>query len=127
MKLIPRELDKLKLSAAGALAQRRLARGVRLNYPEATALIASQVRRTALPGRAVRMPQRGAPDRDAPRAPAQCLEFIRDGRTVADLMDVGRTLLGRRQARIADPGGEALVVLVAAARVLTPCVRAPRR
>jgi len=49
MKLIPRELDKLKLSAAGALAQRRLARGVRLNYPEATALIASQVRRTALP------------------------------------------------------------------------------
>ena len=48
MKLIPRELDKLKLSAAGALAQRRLARGVRLNYPEATALIASQVRRTAL-------------------------------------------------------------------------------
>ena len=44
MKLIPRELDKLKLSAAGALAQRRLARGVRLNYPEATALIASQVR-----------------------------------------------------------------------------------
>ena len=47
MKLIPRELDKLKLSAAGALAQRRLARGVRLNYPEATALIASQVRRTA--------------------------------------------------------------------------------
>ena len=42
MKLIPRELDKLKLSAAGALAQRRLARGVRLNYPEATALIASQ-------------------------------------------------------------------------------------
>ena len=44
MKLIPRELDKLKLSAAGALAQRRLARGVRLNYPEATALIASQAR-----------------------------------------------------------------------------------
>ena len=60
MKLIPRELDKLKLSAAGALAQRRLARGVRLNYPEATALIASQVRRTALPGRAVRMRQRVA-------------------------------------------------------------------
>ena len=43
MKLIPRELDKLKLSAAGVLAQRRLARGVRLNYPEAVALIAAQV------------------------------------------------------------------------------------
>jgi urease gamma subunit len=44
MKLIPRELDKLVLSQAGALAQRRLARGVRLNYPEAVALIASQAR-----------------------------------------------------------------------------------
>jgi urease gamma subunit len=68
MKLLPRELDKLTLSAAGALAQRRLARGVRLNYPEAVALIA-----------------------------AQCLELIRDGRTVAELMDLGRSLLGRRQ------------------------------
>jgi urease gamma subunit len=43
MKLAPRELDKLRLHQAGVLAQKRLARGVRLNYPEAVALIATQV------------------------------------------------------------------------------------
>ena len=44
MKLVPRELDKLTLVAAGAVAQRRLARGLRLNYPESVALIATQAR-----------------------------------------------------------------------------------
>src|SRR3954470_7082612 len=68
MRLPPREIDKLQLHQAGALAQKRLARGVRLNYPEAVALIATQL-----------------------------LELIRDGRSVAELMDLGRTLLGRRQ------------------------------
>jgi urease subunit gamma/beta len=68
MRLPPRDLDKLLLHQAGALAQKRLARGVRLNYPEAVALIATQL-----------------------------LELIRDGRPVAELMDLGRTLLGRRQ------------------------------
>jgi urease subunit gamma/beta len=66
MHLTPRELDKLVLHQAGFLAQKRLARGLRLNHPEAVALIATQL-----------------------------LEFIRDGRTVADLMDLGRRLLGR--------------------------------
>jgi urease subunit gamma/beta len=66
MHLTPHELDKLSLHQAGYLAQKRLARGLRLNYPEAVALISTQV-----------------------------LEFIRDGRTVADLMDLGRQLLGR--------------------------------
>ena len=66
MHLTPREIDKLVLHQAGALAQKRLARGLRLNYVEATALIATQL-----------------------------LEFIRDGRSVADLMDLGRRLLGR--------------------------------
>lgn len=66
MHLTPRELDKLVLHQAGVLAQKRLARGLRLNYPEAVALIATQL-----------------------------LEFIRDGRRVAELMDVGRRLLGR--------------------------------
>ncbi len=66
MHLTPQELDKLILHQAGALAQKRLARGVRLNHPEAVALIAMQI-----------------------------LEFIRDGRTVAELMDLGRQLLGR--------------------------------
>jgi len=67
MHLTPREIDKLMLHQAGALAQKRLARGLRLNYPEAVALIG-----------------------------AQLLEFIRDGKSVADLMDLGRRLLGRR-------------------------------
>ena len=66
MHLTPRELDKLALHQAGFLAQKRLARGLRLNYPEAVALIA-----------------------------AQLLELIRDGRSVAELMDLGRALLGR--------------------------------
>lgn len=68
MHLTPRELDKLTLHQAGFLAQKRLARGLRLNLPEATALVATQV-----------------------------LELIRDGRRVAELMDLGRRLLGRRQ------------------------------
>jgi urease subunit gamma/beta len=66
MHLTPRDLDKLVLHQAGFLAQKRLARGLRLNYPEAVALIATQL-----------------------------LEFIRDGRSVAELMDLGRQLLGR--------------------------------
>ena len=69
MHLSPRDLDKLTLHAAGALAQKRLARGVRLNHPEAVALLATVT-----------------------------LELIRDGRHgVADLMDLGRQMLGRRQ------------------------------
>lgn len=43
MKLTPREVEKLGLHNAGYLAQKRLARGLRLNYAEAVALIASQV------------------------------------------------------------------------------------
>ena len=67
MHLTPREVDKLLLHQAGFLAQKRLARGLRLNYVEAVALIATQL-----------------------------LEFIRDGRSVADLMDLGRRFLGTR-------------------------------
>jgi urease subunit gamma/beta len=66
MHLTPHELDKLTLHQAGVLAQKRLARGLTLNHPEAVALIATQI-----------------------------LEFIRDGRTVAELMDLGRQFLGR--------------------------------
>src|SRR5262245_4836956 len=77
MHLSPQDLDKLALHQAGALAQKRLARGLRLNYPEAVALIATQV-----------------------------LELIRDGRSVAELMDLGRRLLGR--ADVMDQVGEML-------------------
>lgn len=68
MRLSPQELDKLVLHQAGFLAQKRLARGLRLNYPEAVALIATQL-----------------------------LELIRDGKSVSELMDLGKRLLGRRQ------------------------------
>lgn len=66
MHLVPRELDKLILHGAGVLAQKRLARGLRLSYPEAVALLG-----------------------------AQLLELIRDGHRVAELMDLGRRMLGR--------------------------------
>jgi urease subunit gamma/beta len=68
MHLTPQEADKLTLHQAATVAQKRLARGLRLNYPEAVALIASQI-----------------------------LELIRDGRSVAELMDVGRQMLGRSE------------------------------
>ena len=68
MHLLPREIDKLLLHGAGTLAQKRLARGLRLSYPEAVALIASVL-----------------------------LELIRDGRSVSELMDLGRRILGRAQ------------------------------
>ena len=74
MHLSPREIDKLLLHNAGFLAQKRLARGVRLNYPEAVALIATQL-----------------------------LEFIRDGKNVAELMDLGRSFLGRNQVMTGVP------------------------
>ncbi|KAH7515529.1 urease [Ziziphus jujuba] len=75
MKLTPREVEKLGLHNAGYLAQKRLARGLKLNHTEAAALIASQI-----------------------------LEFVRDGdRSVAELMDLGKQLLGRRQVLPAVP------------------------
>ncbi|MGH7269157.1 MAG: urease subunit gamma [Polyangiaceae bacterium] len=66
MHLTPRDIDKLMLHGAGFVAQKRLARGLRLNYPEAVALIATQI-----------------------------LELIRDGHSVAQIMDTGRRILGR--------------------------------
>lgn len=74
MHLTPRELDKLTLHNIGFLAQKRLARGTRLNHPEAVALIATQL-----------------------------LEFIRDGRSVSELMNLGRKLLGRNQVMAGVP------------------------
>ena len=61
MRLCPREIDKLALRQAARVAQERLARGVRLNHPEATALIASVVRALAPPadGRAIAAPPGG--------------------------------------------------------------------
>ena len=66
MNLTPREKDKLLIFTAGLLAERRKGRGLKLNYPEAVAYIT-----------------------------AALLEGVRDGRTVADLMEYGTTLLQR--------------------------------
>jgi urease subunit gamma len=66
--LTPREKDKLLISLAAMVAERRLKRGVKLNYPEAIALISDYV-----------------------------LEGARDGRTVAELMRDGATVLTRTQ------------------------------
>jgi urease subunit gamma len=67
MDLSPREKDKLLLFTAGLLAERRKARGLKLNYPEAMAYISAAI-----------------------------LEGARDGRTVAELMSYGATLLTRK-------------------------------
>lgn len=66
MELTPREKDKLLLFTAALLAERRRARGLRLNYPEAVALISAAV-----------------------------MEGARDGKTVAQLMSEGRDILTR--------------------------------
>lgn len=68
MELTPREKDKLLLFTAALLAERRRQRGLKLNYPEAVAYISGAI-----------------------------LEGARDGRTVAELMHYGRTLLTREE------------------------------
>lgn len=66
MELLPREKDKLLIFTAALLAERRKARGVKLNYPEAVALISAAI-----------------------------MEGARDGRTVAELMTYGATIIKR--------------------------------
>ena len=66
MELTPREKDKLLVFTAALLAERRRAKGLKLNYPEAVALISAEI-----------------------------MEGAREGKSVAELMDYGRTLLSR--------------------------------
>ncbi len=68
MELTPREKDKLLLFTAALLAERRLQRGLKLNYPEAVAFISAAI-----------------------------LEGARDGKSVAELMSLGREILSRHQ------------------------------
>jgi urease gamma subunit len=68
MLLTPREKDKLLIAMAAQVAERRLNRGVKLNYPEAVALISDFI-----------------------------MEGARDGRSVADLMEAGAHVIGREQ------------------------------
>lgn len=66
MHLTPREIDKLLIASAGEIARRRRARGLKLNHPEAVALIS-----------------------------AEMLEAIRDGKSVSELVEFGGTILSR--------------------------------
>ncbi|CUB04109.1 MULTISPECIES: urease subunit gamma [Gammaproteobacteria] len=68
MELLPREKDKLLVFTAALLAERRLNRGLKLNYPEAMAYITMEI-----------------------------IEGARDGKTVAELMAFGKTLLSAEQ------------------------------
>lgn len=68
MELLPREKDKLLVVTAGLLAERRLGRGLKLNYPESVALITLEI-----------------------------IEGARDGKTVAQLMSEGKQILRRDQ------------------------------
>jgi len=74
MELTPREKDKLLLFTAALLAERRKARGVKLNYPESIAYISAAI-----------------------------LEGARDGKTVAELMDYGRTVLSGDDVMVGVP------------------------
>jgi urease subunit gamma len=68
MELLPKEKDKLLVFTAALLAERRLARGLKLNYPEAVAFITMEI-----------------------------MEGAREGKTVAELMDMGRQVLSAEQ------------------------------
>lgn len=68
MELLPREKDKLLVFTAALLAERRLNRGLKLNYPEAMAFITMEI-----------------------------IEGVRDGKSVAELMAYGKTLLSAEQ------------------------------
>jgi urease gamma subunit len=77
MRLTPRELERLQLFSAAELARKRRTRGVKLNYPEAVALICDEI-----------------------------LEAARDGKTMAEAMEVATTLL--RRADVMDGVAEML-------------------
>jgi len=74
MELTPREKDKLLIFTAALLAERRLARGLKLNYPEAVAYVSAAI-----------------------------MEGARDGRTVAELMHYGTAVLSRAQVQDGVP------------------------
>ena len=84
MDLTPREKDKLLIFTAALLAERRMARGLKLNHPEAVALITAAI-----------------------------LEGARDGKTVAQLMSEGKTVLTRADVMVEAtfPDGTKLVTV----------------
>src|SRR4026208_329590 len=101
MHLTPREQEKLLIFTAAELARRRRARGLKLNHPQAPALINPETL-DATPG-ARRAPNLTPPG-PRPTTPAEILEGIRDGRSVSELMASGRHILRRDDVMEGVPG-----------------------
>jgi len=95
MELTPREKDKLLLFTAGLLAERRKAKGLKLNYPEAVALISTSIMEGAREGKTV----------------AQLMSEGRNVLTVADVMDGVAEMIHEVQVEATFPDGTKLVTV----------------
>ncbi len=95
MELSPREKDKLLLFTAGMLAERRKAKGIKLNYPEAVAFISSAILEAAREGKTV----------------AECMEYGRTLLTIDDVMEGISEMIHEVQVEATFPDGTKLVTV----------------
>ncbi len=95
MELSPREKDKLLLFTAGLLAERRKAKGLKLNYPEAIAYISAAILEAAREGKTV----------------AECMEYGRTMLTIDDVMDGIAEMVHEVQVEATFPDGTKLVTV----------------
>ncbi len=95
MELSPREKDKLLLFTAGMLAERRKAKGIKLNYPEAVAFISSAILEAAREGKTV----------------AECMEYGRTLLTIEDVMEGISEMIHEVQVEATFPDGTKLVTV----------------
>ena len=95
MELSPREKDKLLIFAAGLLAEKRKAKGIRLNYPEAVAYISAAILEAAREGRTV----------------AECMAYGRTLLTTEDVMDGIAEMVHEVQVEATFPDGTKLVTV----------------
>ncbi|MFK7814916.1 MAG: urease subunit gamma [Gammaproteobacteria bacterium] len=95
MELTPREKDKLMLFTAGLLAERRKAKGIKLNYPEAIAYISAGILESAREGKTV----------------AECMEYGRTLLSTEDVMDGISEMIHEVQVEATFPDGTKLVTV----------------
>lgn len=95
MELTPREKDKLLLFTAGLVAERRKAKGIKLNYPEAIAYISAAILEGAREGKTV----------------AECMEYGRTLLTTEDVMDGITEMIDEVQVEATFPDGTKLVTV----------------
>ena len=95
MELSPREKDKLLLFTAGMLAERRKAKGIKLNYPEAVAFISTAILEAAREGKTV----------------AECMEYGRTLLTIDDVMEGISEMIHEVQVEATFPDGTKLVTV----------------